>query len=333
MTETTIQNFNAKVSLIEWFDIHRRLLPWRKNSNPYAIWLSEIILQQTRVDQGLPYWERFMEAFPNVKALANAPSDQVMALWAGLGYYSRARNLHRSAQQVVNLGDFPRSSSELLLLPGVGPYTAAAIASICFKERCPALDGNALRVYSRFFAIADRIDRSSTIKIIREKAIHLLDEERPGDSNQAIMDLGSRVCTPNQPKCPDCPLKTRCEAYRRGTMASFPVKPAKKAPKSEDWHFQIHQFGKEFALMKRPDSGIWGGLWCFPILEELTPSLAKELQCGHLLSHRKLRLFFHEKTVSHAKIDPALQWFTLKELKNLGLPVPIRWWFEEKNYF
>ena len=333
MTETTIQDFNAKDALIEWFDHHRRPLPWRKDSNPYAIWLSEIILQQTRVDQGLPYWERFMATFPTVESLANAPSDQVMALWAGLGYYSRARNLHRTAQLIQERGSFPSQSSELVRLPGIGPYTAAAIASICFKERSPALDGNALRVYSRYFAIADRIDRSSTLATIRAQAIPVLDAHRPGDSNQAIMDLGARICTPTQPKCPECPLHRQCEAFRRGTMESFPVKPSKKAPNVEDWHFHIYVDQGKFGLEKRVDQGIWGGLWSFPVAKVPEAAIATALRCTHLLSHKKLTLFFHEKDVLKVPMTPAVQWFSLEEVKNLGLPVPIRWWFEEKNYF
>lgn len=231
MTERTIFNFNGKVALIEWFDVHRRLLPWRDHSNPYAIWLSEVILQQTRVEQGLPYWERFMSKYPSVEKLADAPFDEIMALWAGLGYYSRARNLHAAAKAVVALGGFPSTRDGLLDLPGVGPYTAAAISSMAFQEVVPALDGNALRVYTRYFAVAERIDQKRTLRHIEELCTPLLDSSRPGDSNQAIMDLGSRICTPTRPQCGECPLQHGCEAHRRGTMESFPVKPAKKPPR------------------------------------------------------------------------------------------------------
>ncbi|MDA0362706.1 MAG: A/G-specific adenine glycosylase [Bacteroidetes bacterium] len=333
MAERTISDFHGKVALIEWFDNHRRPLPWRNHSNPYAIWLSEIILQQTRVDQGLPYWERFMDAFPTVESLAAAPTDHIMALWAGLGYYSRARNLHAAAKLVAAHGAFPRTRDGLLALPGVGPYTAAAIASMAFQEVVPALDGNALRVYSRYFAVADRIDQRRTVHHIESLATPLLDPERPGDSNQAIMDLGSRICTPTRPQCGHCPLQPGCEAHLRGSMESFPIKAAKKRPQAESWTLYVPQWKGKFGLVRRPSSGIWSDLWCFPT--ELPPYLQSQpdLQTKHLLSHRSLTLDFHGIEGDFDPLEASWTWFTLEEVKKLGLPVPIRWWFEEKNYF
>lgn len=333
MVNRTISDFNANVALIEWFDEHCRPLPWRNSCNPYAIWLSEIVLQQTRVQQGLPYWERFISTFPTVEALAAAPSDTVMALWAGLGYYSRARNLHAAAKAVVALGGFPNTRDGLLSLPGVGPYTAAAIASIVFHEVVPALDGNALRVFTRYFALADRVDQRQTIRKIEALCAPLLVPERPGDSNQAIMDLGSRICTPTQPKCGDCPLQPGCEAHRRGNMESFPVKPPKKRPIAETWMFYVPEYQGKFGLIRRPNRGIWSELWCFPT--ELPTGLfaLPTFQLLHRLSHRTLKVEFYQIEGEFSPIHTPWTWFTLEEVKKLGLPVPIRWWFEEKNYF
>jgi A/G-specific adenine glycosylase len=332
VTERTIFNFNGKVALIEWFDVHRRLLPWRDHSNPYAIWLSEVILQQTRVEQGLPYWERFMSKYPSVEKLADAPFDEIMALWAGLGYYSRARNLHAAAKAVVALGGFPSTRDGLLDLPGVGPYTAAAISSMAFQEVVPALDGNALRVYTRYFAVAERIDQKRTLRHIEALCTPLLDSSRPGDSNQAIMDLGSRICTPTRPQCSECPLQHGCEAHRRGTMESFPVKPAKKPPQAETWTLYVPQSFGKFGLVRRPEKGIWSGLWCFPSTLPDEYVSIPGIRTQHLLSHRVLTLEFHEILENQPRSEDAWTWFTLEEVKNLGLPVPIRWWFEEKNY-
>ena len=332
MNETTTWNIDIQTALIEWFDRSARTLPWRSYSNPYAIWLSEVILQQTRVAHGRAYWEKFMTEFPTLQSLAEAPSEKVMGLWAGLGYYSRARNLHATAKIIAELGDFPNNAKDLQSLPGIGPYTAAAIASIAFKQVIPALDGNAFRVYTRLFALADCIDLPSTQKIIAHKSLPLLDPLRPGDSNQAIMDLGAQICTPTQPKCIDCPLAFACEAFRRGTQTDFPMKKSKKVAKQVSMTLHVIMRKDKIAVIKRPSKGIWGDLWCFP--EELpeTIPVIEGLRKRHLLTHLDLDVHFPESHAPSLWIEPQWEWVDPNVLQHRAIPVPIRWWLEEKNY-
>lgn len=301
--------------------------------NPYAIWLSEIILQQTRVEQGLPYWEKFLTEFPTVQDLAEASQERVLQTWAGLGYYSRARNLHKAAQMLATLPEWPKDASGWQALPGVGPYTAAAVSSICFGARVPALDGNAFRVYSRLFAYADPVDKPAAYRYFQEAVVPLLDPERPGDSNQAIMDIGSRICTPTSPACGECPLSIHCEACRRGTQSSFPIKTPKKAATEVALPLYVHTFKGYVAIVQRPQHGIWAGLWCFP--EQPLPGVAYALGLTtvHLLSHRKLHLEFPEATLDvRPELPEGMQWVALEDLALKGIPVPIRWWLKEKNY-
>ncbi len=253
-------------ALLAWFEAEARDLPWRRTSDPYKVWLSEVILQQTRVDQGLPYYERFVEAFPTVEALASAPEDAVLKRWEGLGYYTRARNLHKAAKSVVEDygGALPRAPELLQLLPGVGRYTAGAIASIAFGVRAPVVDGNVKRVLSRLFNIEESIDDAETEKTLWGLAEALVPSARPGDFNQAMMELGARICVPKTPNCAACPVARQCQALRAGVQAERPVRNAKKAvPHKEIVVAAIEKDGK-FLLGKRPPSGLLGGLWEFP---------------------------------------------------------------------
>ncbi len=210
--------------LLAWFDRHKRDLPWRRTSDPYRIWVSEIMLQQTQVDRVIGYYERFIEAFPTVEALANAPLDDVLRLWEGLGYYSRARNLHAAAQTVVREhgGAFPRSYEALRALPGIGEYTAGAVLSIACGVPTPAVDANAIRVLARLFAIEGDASKGQVRRRITELALQVLPADRPGDFNQALMELGALICIPGRPGCLICPLTDACEARARGLQERIP---------------------------------------------------------------------------------------------------------------
>lgn len=290
-------------------------------------------MQQTRVDQGLPYWERFIAKFPTVHDLAQASEEEVLQLWSGLGYYSRARNLHASAKKLSKLKQWPKDRATWLSLPGVGPYTASAITSICFGERIPALDGNALRVYSRLFAYPNPVDKIAALKHLEERSTPLIHPGRPGDSNQAIMDLGSSICTPTNPSCSSCPLGSHCEAHQRGTESLFPIKTSKKGAISMTMTFYITNCKDEIALVKRPGKGIWAGLWCFPEDPLVDQSYVISLEITHLLSHRKLLLQFMEFSIPEKTATPPnVKWVRVKDLSHMAIPVPIRWWLQEKNY-
>ena len=249
-----------------WYEQGKRDMPWRRTDDPYRIWLSEVMLQQTRVDQAQPYYERFTAAFPTVEALAAADLDAVLRLWEGLGYYSRARNLHKAARLVIDQfeGRFPDTYDAIRTLPGVGAYTAAAVLSIAFGRPHAVLDGNVIRVLTRAFAIADEISGSRTRKQLQTLADTLLDSSKPGDFNQAMMELGATVCLPKKPLCRVCPLQAQCEAQKRGEVEKFPEPRARPGLKKiEVSAAVITRNGKVF-IQQRPHSGLMGGLWEFP---------------------------------------------------------------------
>lgn len=284
--------------LLAWYDQHAADLPWRVSRDPYRVWLSEIMLQQTQVETVKPYYFRFLDAYPTVEALAAAPLDDVLKLWEGLGYYSRARNLHRAAQMVASElgGQFPDTPDELLRLPGVGAYTAGAVASIAFDRRAPVLDGNVIRVLSRITDLADDVAQSSTQARLWQLAEAYLPAERAGDYNQALMDLGRMVCRPREPLCAQCPVRAHCLAYARGTQRQRPVKPKR----AETPHYNVvagliwNDEGK-LLIAQRPLEGLLGGLWEFPggkqepgetleacLQRELREELAIEVSVGEL---------------------------------------------------
>ncbi len=307
--------------MLRWYDAQAVSLPWRvRDSEPlperaYHVWLSEIMLQQTQVETVKPYYARFLAAYPAVQNLAAAPLDDVLKLWEGLGYYSRARNLHRAAIQVVERfgGQFPQTVTELLSLPGIGRYTAGAIASIAYGIPAPVLDGNVIRVYARLFNIPDDVSLPAAQAKLWQIAADLLPEERPGDYNQALMDLGRLICKPRAPLCEDCPVQKHCAAYARGVQESRPV----KAKKPETPHYQvtaglIWNDGGELLIAQRPLNGLLGGLWEFPggkqesgetlqacLRRELHEELNIEVEVGELFAVVK-HAFTHFKITLHA---------------------------------
>ena len=306
-------------ALLEWYDRFQADLPWRarhdEQPDPYRVWLSEIMLQQTQVETVKPYFERFLAVFPTLEALAAAPLEAVLKQWEGLGYYSRARNLHRAAQRVVaeQGGRFPASVEALRALPGVGRYTAGAIASIAFGLQAPVLDGNVIRVYARLLDLADDVTEAATQGRLWRQAEDWLPADRPGDYNQALMDLGRLVCRPRAPLCGSCPLAAHCLAFRRGTQAQRPVKK-RKAPLP---HYDVaaglvwNERG-QLLIAQRPLDGLLGGLWEFPggkrepgetladcLRRELREELAIEVEVGELFTVVR-HGFTHFKITLHA---------------------------------
>lgn len=321
--------------LIAWYRRHRRVMPWRDHPDPYHVWISEIMLQQTRVDQATPYFLRFVEAFPTVEALAAAPLDAVLVRWEGLGYYARARNLHRAAQQVVaeHGGRVPDAYDAFRALPGVGPYTAAAVQSIAFGHPHAVLDGNVIRVLTRVFALPDDVSRPATKRALQRLADDLLAPESPGDFNQAVMELGARVCTPRTPDCPACPLRNGCQAFQTNTQASFPVS-TRKAPVP---HYDVavgllRDAEGHLLIQRRPEDGLLGGLWEFPggkqvpgesleetCRREFAEELGVSIATGALVA-RVDHAYTHFRVTLHA-FDCVLQSGT--PVSRLGQPV--RW--------
>ena len=252
-------------ALLTWFDQHRRDLPWRRTSDPYKIWLSEVMLQQTRVETVLPFYNRFLERFPKVEDLARAELDEVLALWSGLGYYRRARQLHAAARQIAAAGVFPSTLEDLLALPGVGAYTAAAVASIAFGVAEPVMDGNVERVLSRCLALDADPKASGARKRLLAAAAELLDPRRPGDSNQALMELGATLCSPRRPKCLLCPLRPGCRASLEGDPESYPVPKAKREGERHRLLVAVVEDGEGVLLFRRPeDSTLLAGTWELP---------------------------------------------------------------------
>ncbi len=260
--------------LIVWYTENRRQLPWRTDTNPYKIWLSEIILQQTRINQGTAYYEAFLRNYPDVKKLAAASESEVLKLWQGLGYYTRARNLHKAAKVIAHEhnGIFPSTYKEIIKLPGVGSYTAAAISSIAFNEPVAAIDGNVKRVISRVYALKTRIDKPETVKQISKNAQNMIDNVSvPGDFNQAMMELGAVICKPRSPMCDSCPLISSCEAMRLGIQEELPVKKPKVKTRKRYFYYYVFLSGNYTILIKRKGKDIWKGLYEFPLIETDKP--------------------------------------------------------------
>lgn len=267
-------------TIIEWYNHHKRDLPWRETKDPYRIWISEIILQQTRVVQGYDYYIRFVDTFPDIIQLADADEDQVLKLWQGLGYYSRARNLHTAAKQVRDnfKGSFPRTYEDILSLKGVGEYTAAAIGSFAFELPYAVVDGNVFRVLSRLFAIDTPIDTSTGKKLFTELANELLDTKQPGLHNQSIMDFGALQCVPQSPGCPNCPLSDKCMAYAQGKVSSYPVKQGKTKVKERFFNYLDIHYKNSTYIQKRTANDIWKNLYELPLIETDSELTLEELQ-------------------------------------------------------
>ncbi len=299
--------------LLNWFEAAKRPLPWREKPDPYRIWLSEIILQQTRVDQGLAFYYRFIENFPTVHDLAAAEEEKVLKLWQGLGYYARARNLLKAARQVVqdHQGVFPGSAKALEELSGVGPYTAAAIASIAYQEAVPVVDGNVLRVMSRVQDYREPVNKPGGQKTIRAAMAAYLPESRPGDYNQAVMELGALVCAPHNPNCPECPVNAFCAAFAAGSAKMLPVKEKRTKVRHVFYDYAVFVHEDQIILRFRAEKGIWSKLYDFPCIEteldapveergaELLKTFYAEGQLRevmgpitHVLSHRRITARF-----------------------------------------
>jgi A/G-specific adenine glycosylase len=309
------QVFSSQI--IKWYRENPRDLPWRNCSDPYKIWLSEIILQQTRVAQGLPYYYAFCESYPTVKDLALAPESEVLRLWQGLGYYSRARNLHFCAKYVWNElnGVFPNTYADLIRLKGVGSYTAAAISSFAFGEAKAVVDGNVFRVLSRYFGIETDIASSRGKKEFENLANQLIPEDNPGEFNQAMMDFGSRLCTPKKSFCQNCPVNASCFAYSHSLVNVLPVKINKVKIKERSLNYLVIRCGQEWVWKKRGPGDIWEGLFDFPsedfskkeILSASTPKTYPK-KYRHLLSHQKLEAEFSEVEIPVTERKKLAQW-------------------------
>ena len=326
-------------TILQWFQTNGRTLPWRETRDPYAIWLSEIILQQTRIEQGRPYWQRFMQRWPTVEALANATEDEVLREWQGLGYYSRARNLHTAAQQVVAMGGFPTTLEGIKALKGVGDYTAAAIGSIAFDLPAAVVDGNVYRVLSRYFGIDTPINTTVGKKEFTELAQDLLlpalnrEGKGAGLFNQAMMDFGATQCTPSSPNCPSCPLADSCVALREGRISELPVKQNTLKIKERHLTYVYIRCKGQTALHRRPAGDIWQGLY--------EPWLAEEVPCGavllrqrvkHVLTHRILYAdFWLWDPAERPSLPEDYFWIPEADIDNYGVPRLIEIMLESLN--
>jgi A/G-specific adenine glycosylase len=260
------ENYFAN-TLINWYETNKRDLPWRNTTDPYKIWISEIILQQTRVNQGLPYYRKFISNFPKVEDLANASEEKVLKLWQGLGYYSRARNMHQSAKYILNElnGVFPTSYIEIKKLKGVGEYTAAAISSFCFKEKKAVLDGNVYRLLSRFFGIETPIDSNKAKKEFTDLLKHLISSEKPDVFNQSIMEFGALQCTPKKPNCSICTWKNKCVAFATDKTHILPIKSKKIKKRIRYFNYIVYKQQQNYFIQKRTSKDIWKNMYEFPL--------------------------------------------------------------------
>lgn len=342
-------------SIIEWYEENKRVLPWRETKDPYKIWLSEIILQQTRVAQGLPYYINFIKAYPTVQALAKAKEQDVLRLWQGLGYYSRARNLHRCAKMIVEdfNGKFPDNFDELQKLIGVGPYTAAAIASISFNQKVAVVDGNVFRVIARIFGIDLDIASNEGKKFFFAKANELIPGDQPDIFNQAMMEFGATWCTPKNPRCEECIFKKTCVAYKTGTVALLPVKEKKTKVRKRFLNYFIIEQAKKIGMKRREGKDIWQGLFDFFLVEtkrktspksiiekeaELKKLIVNNIQTldsvKHILSHQLLNIQFVwievERVGSFS--DQSIKFYSKKEVTNLPKPIVLTRFLEEMKF-
>ena len=315
------------VALLEWFAQNGRELPWRGIADPYGIWVSEVILQQTRIEQGRDYWLRFMQRFPTVEALAAASEDEVLRVWQGLGYYSRARNMHEAACQIVEQGGFPRTIQGLRALKGVGDYTAAAVGSMAFGLPAAAVDGNAYRVLARYFGIDVPINSSRGKRTFEALAQELLPADKASAYNQAMMDFGATWCTPRSPRCGECPLAMTCVALRSGSVQELPVKEKKLKVQERRFAYIYVRHNGQTALRRRPAGGIWQGLW-EPLLVESGPLpdlgcvlnlLAREVK--HVLTHRVLYAdFYLAEPAKRPALPPGYQWINERDMDDYAMP-------------
>ena len=335
--------------LLPWYDENKRDLPWRKDKDPYHIWLSEIMLQQTRVEAVRGYYERFLRAVPTISALANADDELLHKLWEGLGYYSRVRNLKKAANVIVEEynGHFPTTHSAVISLPGIGPYTAGAICSIAYNQKTPAVDGNVLRVISRLTNDASPIDLPATKNKVSDCLTQIY-PEKAGDFTQALMELGATVCVPNgEPNCDKCPCRSLCLGYQTGGANKLPIKSPKKERKREDLTVLILQCGDYYALEKRPSTGLLADLWQFPnfpgkasvnaVLEKLEENglrpkeIMRQVEKKHIFTHVEWSM--NGIYVEVSQMENGYFWFTADEInRQVALPTAFRQFWEEIDY-
>ncbi|GIO24891.1 A/G-specific adenine glycosylase [Oceanobacillus sp. J11TS1] len=346
MNDKRLENINIlafQEDLLQWYEENKRDLPWRENNNAYRVWVSEIMLQQTKVDTVIPYFNRFMEKYPTVYKLAEADEQEVLKQWEGLGYYSRARNLQSAVREVVESydGKIPDNPKELGDLKGIGPYTKGAILSIAFNQPVPAVDGNVMRVFSRVLHIEEDITQTSTKKLFEYYVGEIISKEDPSSFNQAIMDLGATICTPKQPLCMFCPVMEHCQAYAEGIQERLPIKKkAKKQQKKSYVALLIQNKQGKYVIEKRPDTGLLAGLWQFPMIpadkivkqdweqwlrENYGLDVEIKESCTsikHVFSHIIWNLDVRKAITKHESLeDKRLEFVSLEEMKSYPFPV------------
>ena len=347
--------------LLDWYSHSLRPLPWKAEKDPYLVWLSEIILQQTRVEQGLPYYQKFKQNYPTVQAMAQASQDAILKHWEGLGYYSRARNMHEAAQYVANQlsGQFPSTYKDLLKLKGVGPYTAAAIASFAYDLPHAVVDGNVFRVLSRYLGADCPIDTTFGKRFFNQQAQQILDQKQPGLYNQAIMDFGATVCRPKKPTCTSCPMQSKCIAFQDRTINQLPVKSKKITRQQRYFHFVIFNIGEKVYIRKRTGKDIWLGLYEFPLIETKQPVFDQSLLINNhdwkgwlkpnasfllrrrskpfqqTLTHQLIAATFWEFDLSSSNLitNPAFLLLERKNLSNFAFPKVIDWYLNDNSLY
>jgi len=342
--------------LTAWYNGNKRELPWRGTADPYKIWVSEVILQQTRVQQGMEYYHNFLLAFPDVKSLADAPEDEVLKVWQGLGYYSRARNMHHAARTILNNygGTFPKDYPAIRNLKGIGDYTAAAIASIAFNLPYAVVDGNVFRVLSRLFGLSTPIDSPSGKKKFQVLAQRMLDTSRPGDFNQALMEFGAIQCVPGQPDCENCPLSHQCYAFLNQNISSFPVKSKRVKQRERHMNYLCINWNDKLLLEKRGDRDIWRNLYQFPLIETpfaespegVISSSAWKAFMGnlritlnsvsegsiHILTHQRLTIRFFLLSMHGEELPEGLIAVGKSEIAKFPVPKPVELFLQRMGY-
>ena len=341
LQQLVVKTFQDQV--VNWQKTHgRHQLPWQQASNPYRVLVSELMLQQTQVSTVIPYFNRWMQSFPTVEALAAATNDQVMAHWQGLGYYARARNLHKAAVYICELGDFPARLDQLLLVPGVGRYTAGAIMSFAYDAYGPIVDGNVRRLYARYFGIDGVTNSPAVDKKLWALAEQLTPTEHCKSFAQGLLDLGATICKPRQPLCEQCPLATTCQALLQNRVDELPTPKPKKNVPVKDGHFLwLEQAGQVF-LQKRPTPGIWASLWSLPQVaadDLLLQQAKKHGEFVHQFTHYKLNATVwqldhsHIATLQQVQEPQPFNWYHKSQLADVGLPSPIRSFIEQQPEF
>lgn len=340
LDSTSIKDLFKKI-LLQWYDPAARPMPWKGETDPYRIWISEVILQQTRVEQGWEYYNRFVAKYPNVFDLANAPQEDVLRLWQGLGYYSRARNLHKGAKQIVEKYNcvIPPDLKLIQEISSVGPYTAAAIASFAFGLPHAVMDGNVIRIIARLFGISEAFDTTSGQKLFRELAQKLIDVHQPAIYNQAIMDFGATVCTPSLPKCPECPMNDICIAYQTGNVAELPVKSKKIKKKDRYFDYLVLVYQDKIYLEKRENKDVYKDMYEFILQEGEKPMndnnvenrilsltgkkynyIKTEIKKPHILTHQRLHITFYMIQVSEKPSLSKGKWVKASSIYSLPFP-------------